>query len=68
MWIPKGYCQLGRADGNASCKEALVDGQGKSAKLVPTMVELDDPGGSETPCVYLGDTKMQIGKVKSHGC
>ena len=46
MRMPKGCCQLGRADGNASCKEALVDGQDESAKLVPTTVELDDPGGS----------------------
>ena len=66
--IPKGHCQLGRADGNASCKEALVDGQGESAKLVPTMVELDDPGGSESPRVYLGGTKTRIGKVESHRC
>ena len=65
--IPKGYCQLGRADGT-SCKEASMDGQDKSLKLVPTMVELDDPGGSETPRVCLGGMKTRIGKVESHGC
>ena len=65
--IPKGYCQLGRAD-VMSCKEMSADGQDKSAKLVPTTVELDDSGGGETPCVCLGGTKMQIGEVESHGC
>ena len=66
MRIPKGCCQLGRADGNASCKEALADGQDESAKLVPVTVELDNPGGSETPRVCLSGTKMQIGEVESH--
>ena len=65
MWIP-GYCQLGRVDGNASCKETSADGQDESAKLVPMTVELDDPGGSETPHVCLGGTKTQVGKVESH--
>ena len=58
--IPKGCCQLGRADSSAICKEASVDGQGKSTKLVPTTVELDDPGGGEKPRVCLGGTKTQI--------
>ena len=66
--IPKGYCQLGRVDGNVSCKEMLVDSQGKSEKLVPTTVELDDPGGGETPRVCLGGTKMRVGERKGHGC
>ena len=57
VWIPKGHCQLGRVDGNTSCKEMSVDGQGKSAKLVPMTVELDDPGGSKAPHVYLEGTK-----------
>ena len=68
MRIPKGCCQLGRADGNVSCEETSVDGQGESAKLVPMTVELDDPGGSETPRVCLGGTKMRVGKVESHKC
>ena len=55
--IPKGYCQLGRADSYASCKEMSADGRSKSDKLIPMTVELDDPGGSETPCVCLGGTK-----------
>ena len=59
-------CQLGRADGNASCKEALADGQDESAKLVPVTVELDDPGGGETSSVCLRGMKTQIGEVKSH--
>ena len=67
MRIPKGCCQLGRADDNANCKETSVDSQDKSAKLIPVTVELDDPGGSETPCVYLGGTKMRVGEVESHG-
>ena len=66
--IPKGCCQLGRVDGNTSCKEMSADGQGESGKLVPTMVELDDPGGGEKPRVCLGGTKMRIGEVESHGC
>ena len=66
--IPKGYCQLGRRDGNASCKEMSADGQGKSGKLIPVTVELDGPGGGETPSVCLGGTKMRIGEVESHGC
>ena len=37
--IPKGCCQLGRADSNASCKEMSADGQGESGKLVPTTVK-----------------------------
>ena len=66
--IPKGHCQLGRADGNANCKGTSVDGQGKLDKLVPTTVDLDDPGGGEKPHVCLGGTKTQIGEVESHGC
>ena len=65
--IPKGHCQPGRADG-MSCKEMSADGQGESGKLIPTMVELDDPGGGEKPRVCLGGTKTRIGKVESHGC
>ena len=65
--IPKGYCQLGRAD-SASCEETSVDSQGESGRLVPTTVELVDPGGSEKPRMCLGGTKMRIGKVESHGC
>ena len=65
--MPKGCCQLGRADGNASCKETSADGQGESGKLVPTMVELDNPGGGETPSVCLGGTKTRVGEVESHG-
>ena len=38
--------------------EMSVDGQGKSRKLVPITVELDDPGGGKKPHVYLGGTKM----------
>ena len=68
MRMLKGCCQLGRADSNVSCKEALVDGQGESGKLVPTTVELDDPGSSKTPRVYLRGMKTRIGKVESHGC
>ena len=68
IWIPKGCCQLGRRDGNVSCKEMSADSQGKSGKLIPTMVELDDPGGGEKPCMCLGGMKMRIGKVESHGC
>ena len=64
--IPKGYCQLGRRDGNASCKETSANGQGESGKLVPTTVELDDPGGSETPRVCLEGTKTRVGEVESH--
>ena len=66
--IPKSCCQLGRADSNASCKEVSVDGQGESGKLVPTTVELDNPGGSETPSMCLGGTKTQVGEVESHKC
>ena len=66
--IPKGHCQLGRADGNANCIGMSVDGQGESDKLVPTTVDLDDPGGGEKPHVCLGGTKTQIGEVESHGC
>ena len=64
--MPKGCCQLGRADGNVSCKETSTDGQGESGKLVPMTVELDDPGGSETPRVCLGGMKTQVGEVESH--
>ena len=64
--IPKGCCQLGRADGNANCKGMSVDGQDKSGKFVPTTVELDDPGGGETPSVCLGGTKTRVGEVESH--
>ena len=66
--IPKGCCQLGRADGNASCKEALVDGQDESEKLVPTTVKLDNPGSGKTPRMCLGGTKTQVGEHKGHGC
>ena len=66
VWIPKGYCQLGRADGNANCKGMSADGQDNSAKLIPMTVELNDPGGSETPRVCLGGTKMRVGEVESH--
>ena len=66
--IPKGCCQLGRADGNVNCKGTSVDGQGESDKLVPTTVDLDDSGGGEKPRVCLGGTKTQIGEVESHGC
>ena len=55
--IPKGHCQLGRADGNMSCEGMSVDGQGETRKLVPTTVELDDPGGGKKPRVCLGGTK-----------
>ena len=65
--IPKGYCQLGRADSYASCKEMSADGQDKSGKLIPTTVELDDPGGGEKPRVCLGGMKTRIGEVESHG-
>ena len=54
MWMPKGCCQLGRVDSSVSCKEASVDGQSESGKLIPMMVELDDPGGGKTPCVKTG--------------
>ena len=64
--IPKGYCQLGRRDGNASCKEMSADGQGESGKLIPTTVELDDPGGGKKPRVCLGGMKTRIGEVESH--
>ena len=64
--IPKGYCQLGRADSYASCKETSVDGRDEPGKLVPTTVELDDPGGGEKPRVCLGGTKTRIGEVESH--
>ena len=66
--MPKGCCQLGRADGNVSCKEALVDGQDESEKLVPTTVKLDNPGGGETPRVCLGGTKTRVGEHKGHRC
>ena len=66
--IPKGHCQLGRADGNTSCEGMSVDGQGESRKPIPTTVELDNPGGGKKPHVCLGGTKTQIGKVESHGC
>ena len=68
MQIPKGCCQLGRADGNASCEGMSVDGQDESDKLVPTTVELDNPGGGEMPRICLGGTKMRIGEVESHKC
>ena len=55
--IPKGHCQPGRVD-SMSYKEMSVDGQGKSRKLVPITVELDDPGGGKKLHVYLGGTKM----------
>ena len=66
--IPKGYCQLGRADSYASCKEMSANGQSESDKLIPTTVELDDPDGSEKPRMCLGGMKTRIGKVESHGC
>ena len=49
--IPKGYyCQLGRVDGT-SCKETSVNGRDESTKLIPTIVELDNPDGGKTPCI-----------------
>ena len=56
--IPEGYCQLGRADG-MSCKEVSTDGKDEPPKLVPTTVELNNPGGSEKPRVCLGGTNIR---------